>query len=882
MLEKLLLKSPHQVQSYKISTESPRIMVSVSKINDAERPRISLVSNANNLSIIEGKPFEVGISADPAPATELAVEMTVLADGFFDVDLLRTVMIPPTGRVDKMIETQVLGRNRESNITILVRGNEKYFVSASANFISIRVLSSSEDVTPVVSVIPESPRMTMGETAHFDITVQPVPDTTLRVNLSIQTVGDVQVWRGVRWINLDGRKRVSLPTIPNRISLNGSSTLRVTVLDGAGYTVSRAGADVAEITVNPIEIASDSETLNSNQVAIADSVLESIMARLNENTRLQSQAIEVPLVANAPIINLPKISVVAAFPVVEEGNSAIFNLSGDQNIQDRITIDYTLTPKGDFFGGLSVEVRTTELSKRQRLSQVEITTVDDAIAEADGALILTLIKRDDYDLVEPFQAGVVISDLLDRQQQVADLSLASQDILPDMTGAIAARTLGIASNRIGNAFSGPGGTSTFNYNGNENLTSLIEAGGEALNAGSIRLREVLGHSSFTISLFPETQGLSLATIWGIGDYRDLNSGEGLESRAWDADVFTGHIGLDTRVGQELLVGITAAVTESNIDHTGATEGELTFKSRTTALNPYLGWTSSDQDAELRAVAGYGVGEIDIEQTNYELQTVANTYHTIGISGNQRIYASDSILEGGTSELSITGQSWYARQNLFGVEGFINSMQTDASHYRIGIEGSHTQNLVSGSTLIPTVSVGLRGDGKDNQTIFGMEVGSGLSHTSNFGLTFTGNSNMLLIEQGEIQKWSLFGTVKYDRGNDYLGTIMEISPSYGQMESSNSRSLWSSDILESVSETGQYMDGTKVDTELSYGLSILDDTSQLTPFGGIGYSDDTNNKYHVGTRLQLGSDLKFELTGTQETDTEGTLNQKIKLDGAFNW
>ena len=178
------------------------------------------------MSIVEGKPFEVEISADPAPKAELAVEMTVLADGFFDVDLLRTVMIPTTGSVVKIIETQVLGRNRESNINILVRGNENYFVSASANFIRITVLSSSEEVTPVVSVIPESPRITMGETAHFDFTVQPVPDSTLKVNLSIQSVGDVQVWRGARWINLDARKRYSLSTILNRVNLNESSTLR--------------------------------------------------------------------------------------------------------------------------------------------------------------------------------------------------------------------------------------------------------------------------------------------------------------------------------------------------------------------------------------------------------------------------------------------------------------------------------------------------------------------------------------------------------------------------------------------------------------------------------------------------------------------------------
>ena len=79
-----------------------------------------------------------------------------------------------------------------------------------------------------------------------------------------------------------------------------------------------------------------------------------------------------------------------------------------------------------------------------------------------------------------------------------------------------------------------------------------------------------------------------------------------------------------------------------------------------------------------------------------------------------------------------------------------------------------------------------------------------------------------------------------------------------------------------------MDGVHVDTELGYGLSILGDTSRLTPFGSIGYSNDADYKYHLGTRLQLGSNLKFELTGTQETDAEATLNQKIKLDGAFNW
>ena len=91
-------------------------------------------------------------------------------------------------------------------------------------------------------------------------------------------------------------------------------------------------------------------------------------------------------------------------------------------------------------------------------------------------------------------------------------------------------------------------------------------------------------------------------------------------------------------------------------------------------------------------------------------------------------------------------------------------------------------------------------------------------------------------------------MSYDQGSDKFGIFMEISPSYGQMHGSTNRSLWSSDILESVSETGQYMDGVHVETELGYRLSILGDSSRLTPFGGIGYSTDAANKYHVGTRL----------------------------------
>ena len=54
----------------------------------------------------------------------------------------------------------------------------------------------------------------------------------------------------------------------------------------------------------------------------------------------------------------------------------------------------------------------------------------------------------------------------------------------------------------------------------------------------------MSNSSFAISLFPEADRPSMATIWGLGENRDLwHLDQGLGARSWDADVFTGHLGL---------------------------------------------------------------------------------------------------------------------------------------------------------------------------------------------------------------------------------------------------------------------------------------------------------------------------------------------------
>ena len=116
----------------------------------------------------------------------------------------------------------------------------------------------------------------------------------------------------------------------------------------------------------------------------------------------------------------------------------------------------------------------------------------------------------------------------------------------------------------------------------------------------------------------------------------------------------------------------------------------------------------------------------------------------------------------------------------------------------------------------------------------------------------------------------------------LCTILEFSPSYGIIQELNTFSNWSNQIFERDNDTSQYLDGVNIKSELGYGFGILDETSLLTPFGSINFSEVFNRHYNAGARIKIGSNLRLELIGTQESNSTGISNQKIHLNGTMKW
>ena len=130
------------------------------------------------------------------------------------------------------------------------------------------------------------------------------------------------------------------------------------------------------------------------------------------------------------------ISIAGISTSVDEGFPVQFRIVGNQNLRNEVIVKYIFTAEGDFFDDLGGDVNQVKLSERQQTAQVEVATINDTYAEPDGALTLTLLDGSDYILSHQSTARVIISDLADRQQRVEDITLASKDILPDLTGGI--------------------------------------------------------------------------------------------------------------------------------------------------------------------------------------------------------------------------------------------------------------------------------------------------------------------------------------------------------------------------------------------------------------------------------------------------------------
>ncbi|MDE0372621.1 MAG: autotransporter domain-containing protein, partial [Rhodospirillales bacterium] len=275
------------------------------------------------------------------------------------------------------------------------------------------------------------------------------------------------------------------------------------------------------------------------------------------------------------------------------------------------------------------------------------------------------------------------------------------------------------------------------------------------------------------------------TLWGSGDYRNFSGGS-QDALAYDGDVTSANLGVDTKLGADVLAGVSVGRARGTADYSdsNAISGELT--TNVTSINPYVGWRAPG-GMNLWATVGYGSGEVEVDDsTGTQASDLTQQMAAAGVSGP--LVASDELIAGGTTSLRVKGETAFTRAELDGSEA-LESMTLNANRHRLMLEGSHVRDLASGATLTPLIEIGVRNDGGDGETGTSVEAGGGLRYADQAtGLTVETRARTLLTHSGDYEEWGVSGLVRLDPGTAGEGLSFSVRPAWGQT-ASGVQQLW---------------------------------------------------------------------------------------------
>ena len=870
-------------KNYRLSNEPAKVSQTI-MVQDNDIPQVSISRIAAVVSERD-QTISYIITATPAPNQDITIAVNITETGAVISGIPNTMITMSTTGIasGEIILTDDEEDEYDSIITVQVLSGTGYQpVSEStpnaepSNTITILVKDDEElDLKIAIHERGTGP-IEAGRTAEFVLTsTEDLPDGGLNVDIHVSQEGSFIMWRLPRSVHMvSSPQTLSIETVkrPGQDEVGGISVMVLPGLNSYGVDERSPSAGFRITNANPITTPDDEARISVASLAV-NAILTSFETPqssppLNTNTESPSP------------ITRPLVSIVAVEKQVDEGAPASFVIStSNRDVTSNITVSFQVQK-------VRVEIElpnrtSVPLSGKDQVV-IAIPTINNDYAEReDGFVTITLSEDPSYLIAENGAEAIVnVSDAIDRQNRLSEITAHAQAFIPDLTGTMGANSIATISNRIKLGFS-ESGNQKLEFGGQNSVSGMLTASGDAINESSTSLKSFLDDSSFAISLESGEEFVIPTTLWGQGDYQNLSSLENNGLINWSGDLFTGHIGIDAQIQEGLLTGISASVSESEVEFENNNTNAVQFDSRTTALNPYLGWTSRDQNTELYATFGLGRGELEIKEESYHNEILDSESYSIGLSGNQLLYTSDQAFTG-TTRLSVTGESWFAHRFITGRDGVLADFQTNNQHVHISAEGSHHFEFVTGSTLSPHVTFGLRSDAKDHHSFLGLELSSGADYNNPIGISFTSIGSMLVNQTSQVQKMELESSLIYDLGNDKRGILLEVAPKWSTADTDIQDVLWKSNPQDSNFDHHQYSNGISINSELGYGFSIFQGDGLITPISGFDVSTNQAHEYHIGTRLVLGPNTNFELSGVQRKNNIGNKSTAVRLDARMIW
>ena len=253
----------------------------------------------------------------------------------------------------------------------------------------------------------------------------------------------------------------------------------------------------------------------------------------------------------------------------------------------------------------------------------------------------------------------------------------------------------------------------------------------------------------------------------------------------------------------------------------------------------------------------------------------------------------TLLDGGSDGLTITGKSdAMVVGTSSGETRGMTAARARVTRLRLGVEAQRHIPLGnpasdSGAMLTPSLELGLRHDGGDAETGFGLDLGGGivLSHPER-GLQAELRGRGLLSHAAEgFRDRGFSGSLSWQQQPDSeLGAALSLSQTMGGSSSGGADALLSHVTLQGLADNdssgNDHLENQRLELQLSYGFLAFGDRFTLTPELGLGLYD-SGRDYLLGLRLTPAGaadtlDFSFEVIRREPTTNDTAPEHEAQL------
>ena len=415
------------------------------------------------------------------------------------------------------------------------------------------------------------------------------------------------------------------------------------------------------------------------------------------------------------------------------------------------------------------------------------------------------------------------------------------------------------------------------------------AGADCPAGGSGTSRALTGRDLLMGSSFALTGGSpegGYATLWGRGALTRFDGREG--ELTLSGEVTGALLGTDwTRERFSAGLVLSHARGEGSYRQ-GADSGEVA--STLTGLYPWGRGALSDRVTAWGA-AGYGAGTLTLTPESGEaLKTDMNL--AMAAAGLRGVVVEAPA--GGGPELAVKTDALAVRTSSDAVEGAAGgnfaASTAGVTRLRLGLEGTWRGLVLGTGTLEPRLELGVRHDGGDAETGFGLDLGGGVAWSdpaTGFRAEASGRG-LLTHESAGFRQRGFAGRLGWDpRPDSSRGPSLTLTQSVGVSARGGADALLGRRTLTGLAanDDSDELANRRFEMKLGYGFAVFGDRYTSTPQAGLGWSPSVRETV-LGWRLaeERGAGLVFglDVEGARREPAHGDSEAAHRLGLGLGW